>query len=156
MSMYGTSELLQSLRLHYQQWIRMPYPLFLQSPTTRQPPHDTSLSSSPSTTKHHGDHITIQIDTDLPAYQSPVGPRFIDRASSTEVSERPSISELWQWYLTNGCGIFIFIASVVTTLLLIYIGKQGIGAAFTASIWVLTAGSLLVVCIKSYIWERPR
>ncbi|MCJ1389368.1 hypothetical protein MMC18_002225 [Xylographa bjoerkii] len=79
----------------------------------------------------------------------------LQAVSSIPKTSKPSLSELWEWYISTGFGILIFLASLITALVMITVAKIDVSTAFTVASWILAGGTLLSVTVKAYIWERP-
>ena len=76
--------------------------------------------------------------------------------SSIPKSSKPSLGELWEWYISTGSRFLIFLASLTTAIVMITFAKADVSTAFTVASWVLAGGTLLSVTVKAYSWERPK
>ncbi|MCJ1379416.1 hypothetical protein MMC17_002517 [Xylographa soralifera] len=82
-------------------------------------------------------------------------PSTLQAVSSVPKISKPSLSELWEWYVRTGSGFLIFLASLTTALVMITFAKTDVSAAFTVASWILAGGTLLSVTVKAYFCERP-
>lgn len=75
--------------------------------------------------------------------------------NDSQDASTPSLAEIWDWYLRTGFGVLTLSASLITALMLIVGAKKDLSTAFTVASWVLVAGTMLAVTMKTCLWERP-
>ncbi|MCJ1398301.1 hypothetical protein MMC11_001498 [Xylographa trunciseda] len=80
---------------------------------------------------------------------------IVQAVSSVAKISKPSLGQLWEWYISTGSGFLIFLASLTTALVMIVVGKTNVSTAFTVASWILGGGTLLSVTVKAFFWERP-